>query len=313
MKKFLKKMFLYVGITSILIGGWALCILICEIYAYQKQIKLPETAEYVLVGDSQTAYGINPEFWPGLFNFSKEATSLDQCYMKVLDLCSANPGRIKRLILDVSLLKYTAGEGGYHEMMHFDKPHPQFFINLLHWRENTRSLDGVCMMFRDVLMCGRSKFFWRVLRGKKAWSSLFGGGYLVIEGIRYPDDVKQAKWLSLADNVSNTINNGKWGRESLSWVGKILEFAQAKGMEAILISTPMHKDLLERVDGNVLSEFRKNMSDVALKYNVRYCDFTDMHVPDAGWYDVHHLNSVGAAFFTPYVSKSVQDPKGAVK
>ena len=76
--------------------------------SYQKSLALPVDGKSVVcLSDSITVYSLNPEFWPELVNLSSEASPMDVQLMKLKELFANNPGRVKTVLLDVSILRLS--------------------------------------------------------------------------------------------------------------------------------------------------------------------------------------------------------------
>ena len=105
MKKFLFRLFLFLWVPVLLAIVWTVFVVVCDCRSYRAALEVPDGAAVVVCGDSQTKDALDPALFPGFFNFSTAATTCDQDLLRLGDLLSANKGRIKYVLLDVSPLK----------------------------------------------------------------------------------------------------------------------------------------------------------------------------------------------------------------
>ena len=309
MKKFIYRILLFAAIIASFFGVWSIGILVMETRAYHKELVMPRGCDIVVCGDSQPEHALDPNVWPRLFNFSKTATAMDQRHMKLLDLYKANPGRIKILLMDVSLLKYYAGEGRLSELLQDDGTYDmQFLIHLLHPDVNARSLDGVIILFRDALLCRKTKLAWRVLRGKKEYESSIGGRYLPCDKHGFLDNFSEVK--RYAAELAAGTNSDRPNELFMHYLNKIVDLATSNGSKVVLFATPIHHELTQHINQAVLSGFDKDMRDFAGSRSFNWLNFTDCQLPDDCWRDANHLNEKGAEKFTAILKQSIESLEG---
>lgn len=301
MKKFIRNIVIYFTLLTIVFGGWAGTMLWMEVKSYKEDCVMPDGVDMVVIGDSQSAHGIDPELWPGLFNFGCDATALDQCYMKLKDLYSRNPGRIKTVILDVSMIKYLNADGGYERLINTGAYHPQFLLHWLHLDDNVRALEDTIPAFRDIFFKARAKSMWRVIRGKQKWFNLMGGRYSPMRG-----EVSSERAHLIADQLAAEMNAGNGDLASAAnWIIKIADFVNRNNSRFVIISTPLHKMLTCQLKVEAIDIFHTHMRALSQQCNALYLDFTDMPLPEGCWYDAHHLSEAGAKMFTPVCRDAV--------
>ena len=81
---------------------------------------------------------------------------------------------------------------------------------------------------------------------------------------------------------------------------------RARVERIVLITTPFHPSLRAAIASERLAAFRRQVRAFASDVGCEYVDFLDFQVPDAGWRDGNHLNTMGAALFTPACRKAVE-------
>lgn len=312
MKKFIYKILLFAAMIACFFGVWSIGILAMEIRAYHKELVMPPECDIVVCGDSQPEHALDSNLWPRLFNFSKTATAMDQRYMKLLDLYKVNPGKMKILLMDVSLLKYYAGEGYLSKILRDDGTYDmQFFIHLLHPDINTRSLDGVLILLRDALLCRKTKLAWRVLRGKKEYESSIGGRYLPCDKHGFRDNIGAVR--RYAAELAAGANADRPNELFVHYLNRIVDLAVSNGSKVVLFATPIHHELTRHIDQAVLNGFDKDMRNFAGTRSLNWLNFTDCQLPDDCWRDANHLNEKGAAKFTALLKQSIESLEGSEK
>ena len=311
MKKFIYRVFLFAGIIAIVFGVWGTMILSMEISAYHRELVMPEGRDILVCGDSQPEHALDPSVWPRLFNFSRTATAMDQRYMKLLDLYRANPSRIKVLLLDISIIKYYAGEGYLSKILRDDGTYDkQFLIHFLHPNANKRSLEGLSIIFRDALLCKKTKLAWRVLRGKRSYESSIGGRFLSCDKFGFIDNDEEVR--RYAEELATSAKTDRPNELFLDYLNKIIELAISNKSKVILFATPIHNELTKHFSKEQLIRFDKDMESLANSKSIHWLNFTDVQLPDDCWRDANHLNFKGAKEFSELVKKRIEALEGEV-
>ena len=105
MRRFLKRLFLFAAFPAVIAVVWTSFVVVIDRCSYVRALPLAEGETIVVCGDSQTKDALDPAIIPGLRNFSTAATTCDQDAMRLADVLAANPGKVRRVLLDVSPLK----------------------------------------------------------------------------------------------------------------------------------------------------------------------------------------------------------------
>ena len=105
MRRFLKRLLLFAAIPLVIAVAWTAFVVVMEYRSYVGALTLAEGETMVVCGDSQTKDALDPAIIPGLRNFSTAATTCDQDAMRLKDVLAANPGKVRRVLIDVSPLK----------------------------------------------------------------------------------------------------------------------------------------------------------------------------------------------------------------
>lgn len=324
MKRFLLNFALFAFLSAVLYGGWAGALLWAELHAYARESHLPDDVTCVVCGDSQTETGLLPHVWPHFFNFSISSLQLDQVELKVIDLLERNPGFKGTVILDMSPVKLFDQDID-RPLLEDRSAGKRFMLHALHPDRSRRSLDGIAILFRDSILVKRTTKAVKFLsKGVPYVSSIGGMGSVpdlteekageyrkrfreasTVQGfVSHPELVKEAVDEAVADlDHWGEVDSGA---KSAACLRDILRFIRAHGATPVVITTPWHASLRERVRPGLLENFRRVMARIAAEEGVAYHDYLEMPFPDGEWRDANHLNIRGAVRFTDRVRADVE-------
>ena len=149
MQKFLFRLFLFLWVPVLLAIVWTVFVVVCDCRSYRAALEVPDGAAVVVCGDSQTKDALDPALFPGFFNFSTAATTCDQDLLRLEDLLSANKGRIKYVLLDVSPLKI--GYSPDRPISELNAARVHLLLHVYHLGANRRPFGSVGELYRDVV------------------------------------------------------------------------------------------------------------------------------------------------------------------
>lgn len=291
----------------VVIGGLCALEIGYEINAYHKEVIAPFKAEILVCGDSQTETGIDDASFPKFFNFGDSGRRLDQSMLIIEDVLKMNPGKFKKVILDIppsatvedfSVPLPQAGFAGQYWLLH-----------CLHPWENIRPTTGLLKSMRDSLVGRRLRKFRRILRGKEKFRSSLCGGFRRLEGNLKedsPDDYK----IMLDDALSRSKDKGI-GEISLSSpafriVDRIIAIANENGAQTILMTTPWSEDMQVNLSEEELNHFTDVLNEYAKLRSCEYLDFLRVHFDGQYWHDANHLTVSGAKILTEMIGRNIK-------
>lgn len=300
MKRFLKRGFLFAMLLFVLIGGVCLAEIAAEILAYRKELMAPADATVFVCGDSRTEKGLDPAFWPGLFNFSVSGRPFEQTYLMAKDIVVANPCRFKILLVDISPERARCD---------YDEPVgkmacPQFFLlYFLHLDERLRPLDGIAGVFRDAMVEKRLRLVWRVIRGKKSFRSSLAGGYVNKDCClkMTSPDVFSRRARRLSEETQELFSEPSRKERYFDLINRIVGWGRANGIEVVLLTLPWHPDLVRMAGSENVFRFTDTVSEFARRNGCRYLNLMGTPLPEDCWMDGNHVNGKGAARVTELV------------
>lgn len=306
MKRFIIRASVFLLVAVLSLGAWTAFIVAVEISSYGNELKMPEGKRVLVCGDSQPAHALNPEYWPELFNFSRDATLLDQSRMKMKDVLAANPGRTGMVLIDVSPWKFYVNDP-VSPLIAEGPAASQMLVNFMHSDENVRPLSGLPKAFRDTVLIKKGGKLHHLFSRKKPYRSNLKGGFVKTKKTGFADAPERVAFniRRLADKINAAPRIGAGTVVFDEW-RETVRTARAAGVErVVLITTPFHSRLRDAIDPTRLSDFSTAVRAFARETGCEYLDFLGFDVPDDGWRDANHLNVVGARLFTDACRKAV--------
>lgn len=299
MKEFILKVVAFCGIVLLVIGGACVAEIAAEVRAYRREVIAPAGASVLLCNDSQLAHGVDPSACPDFFNFSTDGLTLDQAYLRMLDVLDApgNKDRIRQVVFDVSpaSLAWLAG----NPVGNLDFSGKYFLIYLLHARQASemRSFDGWLRVARVNLVGRRLRHFWRAIRGKCKLRSSLCGGFVSKAEVGLDAPVAFAGTVSFKRRQSEGFDRVAADGFAYRILSRVVAAAHSRGVELVFITTPWHPDLIRACGEEPLGRFERTLSAFASAHRCRYENFLRMEFAPTEWLDANHLNASGAKRF----------------
>jgi hypothetical protein len=180
-----------------------------------------------------------------------------------------------------------------------------------------------------------------------AWRALTLLSYAAPSGMRYSEVLREAhKWdgeiadsgFALSDKPFNTsipvatgfvknllLEFGDFGvsERNLSALEETITFSQQAGAQVFLAEMIYHPALLElknqrgnpRVDKEqilaFINEINAQLNNIATDHKITFLEFDPtVSIPDTGWFDLYHLNRVGAEVFSRWLGEQAAQALG---
>lgn len=251
----------------------------------------------LILGSSHSYYGLIPEvLGDSVFNLANISQSNEYDYALLKQYIDTLPN-LKTIILPISYFTYRD---------------PQLEDDPTEWRYvvkyKTRmklpthsdfSLYNLELYDFDGYTAQLSNFIFKRPSNMSS-SSGFGLGYTL--------DNKNPAWkenILHRANMTTFENPGRFP-EVLEVQKKILQLAQGKNIEVLLITTPVYKEYFENLDRNQENEMRAGIDTLKRKFNVKYFDFMrDNRFNDDDFFDSDHLSEIGARKFSQILRDSI--------
>jgi len=171
-----------------------------------------------------------------------------------------------------------------------------------------------------------------------AWRALTLLSYAAPYGMRYSEVLREArKWdgeiaesgfaisqksidpsvpveTGFVKNLQQEFGNFGVSERNLSALEETIAFSQQAGAQALLAEMTYHPALLElkdqkgnpRVDKEPILSFigkvNARLNDIAARHEIVFLEFDpNVSLPETGWFDLYHLNRVGAEVFSRWL------------
>jgi hypothetical protein len=238
----------------------------------------------VIVGDSHTAWAIDAAGIPGVQNVSHNAEGYKYTYAKLRHLLDAEPG-VKRIYLGFSFHNLSSYYDEYIAGPTFRSFVERYLsvLSLADYAELVRNdVRHAPDLFTKVVRNGFAS-------GLKRECTLYG---------RFSDEPMTAVFsLSSTERRIHAqyFEDGKLRGESrlnVEYLGKIIELVRERGVELVILNTPLHPEYVRRVP----REFRDAFDRYVQDHHLVVFDFRDLALTDAEFLpDGDHTNYRGAA------------------
>jgi len=307
MRRFLKRLFLFASIPAAIAVVWTAFVVAMDRRSYSRALQLEEGETLVVCGDSQTKDALDPARIAGLRNYSTAATTCDQDALRLKDVLDANPGKVRRVILDVSPLKI--GYDISRPVSELNAARVHALLHVYHLKENRRPFGSVAALWRDVVFTRKfNEFRKSVLRGKP-WKSSLAGGF---DPSREQGFIKR-KTAELArkdvEEKAERVNRRPPATAALPLFGILEEQVaqvRAAGAVPVITTMPLSGPLREAIDQEHLAAFTHEVRALAKRLDVVYLDYLGLDMPIELWHDANHLNRAGAEAFSERFNCDVQ-------
>lgn len=305
MKRFILRSLVFAALLLALVGSVCWAEISAEIKSYRAELKAPEGANALICSASKMEKALDPEHWPGLFNFCASGRMIDQVYFTAEDLFAANPGRFRYFILELSPEVVREDLSLPVDSVGFAAQY--YLLYLLHWKERIRPMTGIVKVARDNLVGRRLREFTRALRGRKRFKGSLASGFTPSQK-RYA--LTDQTWFKArVERLRLECDRGLdvFGPDSpvLSFADRIVDLARANGAEVVVLSGPLHPQLIRACGADRLDRFARTIEGYAARKGCRCLNLIELDLPDDCWFDGNHLNSSGARVFTERVRNFV--------
>ena len=307
MRRFLKRLFLFAAFPAVIAVAWTAFVVVMDRRSYVSALPLAEGETTVVCGDSQTIDALDPALIPGLRNFSTAATTCDQDAMRLADVLAANPGRVRRVLLDVSPLKI--GYDISRPVSELNAARVHALLHVYHFRDNRRPFGSVLALWRDMIFTRKfNEFRKSILRGKP-WRSSMAGGFDPSTGVGFVSRKLQKMARADSDEKAARVNDRPPVTSELPLFALLEEQVaqvRAAGAEPVITTMPLSGPLREAIDPARRAAFTREVRALARRLGVVYLDYLELDLPLECWHDANHLNRAGAEAFSERFARDLQ-------
>ncbi len=291
MKKFLKWSIIF--LLPVLLTGICYEILLRKIpndYRYKKEYldKNARKIQALFLGSSHTYYGINPAYSsvPG-FNAGYVFQSLDYD-LAILRKYEQAWDSLKYIVVPVDYFSLYSRLGTGLEAWRVKN------YNLYWDMDMSRNIVEHSEVLTNSLNANATRFTGFYLKKNSFITSSalgWGTGY---------DSTRELMISGKSAAERHLAKNDKYFNENVAILKSIIEFAKAKNIKVVLITSPAYRSYVDNLDKQQLGRTTQTASAIAADYNntVYFNHLSDSSFAESDFYDGDHLNNAGAKKYT---------------
>ena len=311
MNKFLKNAFAFLAPPLVVAAVVAAVSMATVRATYLRKIALPEDVRFVVIGDSEPACAIDPAAFTGMVNQASAALTLDQALYKARDLLDVSAGRDFAFVLAVSPRRMSMELA---PMASGDYETRYAMLNYLHATDGRRAIGEPVRIFRDRVV---PDAFHQLTgyRFKKNSRKRGGmnmevpwGGFTPCPGAHYLDDPAkaEAETADYFEKLSAAYSGDPEFLRGAGLVGEIVDLVRASGRRVVLLTTPWHRSLRERIPPETLGRFRQSMRRLAERHGTEWIDDLELELSDECFLNQNHLNAMGARVYSEDLARRMK-------
>lgn len=304
MKKLVVRAILF-GVIFLVLGYASYCF---NKFLFQKySFKLPKEVNKIIVGDSQSACGINPAEIPGSFNASHMAEPYVVTYYKIKHLYKANPG-INSIIIVYTPLSFS----GFKDLL-FEKQETAIemyakFYNLL-------SMDEI-KNFR----CKKNYYIENAVRYKVFPNFTYYG---IAINQTYPFFSARHPYIGRFDPMEGVDRKNyhlqktyrkfflidqkvTLSQSDAPFLDSIASFVNQNKMKLILVTPPIHKSFKPLIPNEAWDIYNSKKQLLSKNPDVLFINYETLS-QDTTWFrDYIHLNNKGSAIVSRQLNSDLK-------
>jgi hypothetical protein len=292
MKKFIKRLLLFL---TIIIGFVFIDVCLQKTLLFRDEdMKLAKNIHTLILGHSHTANSCNTKYIKNSINLASSGEAYIYTYFKAKKVIETNP-QIKKVYVE-----FTNNQIDKHmDNWIWDDTHLQYnfisygvlmdydALSLLYKKNPSGFVTAFSKgLFNNLLKMVPSK------KRKIQYGSM--GGFKTNNQIFINTKVPKNKKM--------TSSNYEISESNIYYLEQIVKYCKQRKIEVILVRSPMHKtydvSFSEKEHNKILSKKFKD---------IKFIDNKDFPIPDNGFQDIEHLNSIGAKFYSQYFNKLVNE------
>lgn len=311
MKMFLKRAMQFLAPFAAVLLAVAVWAFLTSRATYRSRIMPGEDARVVVIGDSEPACALDPSAADGLVNQAATSLSMEQALYKTIDLLDVAKDRDFTFVLALSPRRLASA---MPPMLSTDYESHYAILNYIHLLDSRRPLGDPVRLFRDRVIPDAfhqsTGYRFKKNRKKRAGKSMDvpWGTFTPSPWAHYVDEPEKAEretsdYLSL---ITGIFEEDPEFSRGAALAHEIMVRVKSSGRRAVLLTTPWHPSLLERIPPETLAAFRRSMSRLAESCGVEWIDDLALRLPDSCFLNQNHLNAVGARPYTESLMKRLK-------
>ena len=278
-------------------------------YALKKDnlLKNKSKIEILILGNSQAAYGINPDFID-LYSFNIANVSQSLYFDKRITLKHIEQlPKLKYILINLEFhsLSFSSQKArDYWSYYDFDieyKNDMSIFTKtyrtlgytptvLLSYAIKRSKKDNICIDFDSP---------YTFINNKEKGSLLFDGPEV--------DAFKIKTLQNTLNDFQKTITLSKEKVEVMADLNDFIAQLKLKNITPILITTPVYKTYFNLYNKKLLTDFNKSVFAIANKNKLEYWNYLNLDLQESDFLNGNHLNKVGAAKYSKILNKRINE------
>jgi hypothetical protein len=298
MRQFLiKVLFFNILLISLLVAAYGLADFILK-QRKQQILKINEEITSVFAGDSHIECAVNDSLILNSINIAQSGEAYMYTYLKIKSLLEYN-NHIRTIFIGYSLqdvLKSTEERWLFLDQFVVEQVSNYNYLmgkaeKTLIFKKNPKAcLKGMV----DSVLKSFSFFLRSYLSDDKNDKIMQFGGYECTVRNKLQDDIKINSFLG---------KKFETGLVQLKYLGMISELCHQKSIKLVLLNTPKNKYFKTKYD----KETSHNWLAISNFFpNDSLLDYSEFTMPDSCFYDMEHLNYMGATKFSKYLDAELK-------
>jgi len=290
MNKILLKLIVFVTLSFSSLMATAVIIL--TLSSASKKHKISEQKSVLIIGNSQSEYGLNDTIIPNSLNMSQSGDCSFYNYFKTKKLIDDNNQLKTVLYLYTNNMFLKGMDEWIYDEKHLGFKYPKYahvidFKN--QWFLFTMNPKSFLIAIRDAV---RSDVQFLIKGNEKMYIALDWGSFKTTNQIGNMSKVVEEFDLFYRDSSTSEID--------LLYIKKLQEYCATKNVNFILVRTPYHNSF-RKVKERELQEYKTKFLT-----NCTFLDYSDTLFFDNEFKDVQHLNYFGSKRLSNMVNNALK-------
>lgn len=253
-------------------------------------------AHILICGNSTVEYGVDDSLIPNSLNIGFNADHMDFIYAKIKMIKKYSPAVDTILIaVDDAMIEKNVTQG-YNSELHHPYYYDQYSVGDIWYILNNSSLNWIeSTIARPCRAVHIKTILGDIGKNSMSFKALGIGGYYHLDRHKLEEDINISN--DKDSELSTCCETDKYSY-SIYFLNRIKDFCDKNDMKLIFFTTPKHSKAQTYNYKYICNEF---FPDVEL------FDFTILPLSDMYFGDTYHLNTAGAQYFTPILSRAIKN------
>lgn len=271
-------------------------------YKLKKQLlesKL-DSIEILVLGTSESLYGINPEYFNLYgFNLSEKAQSLHYDKELLLKYINKMP-KLKYVIISISYFSL------WYQLQHLNDNLDYFYYHFWNFKPyNDKFFD--LKKYSYIALYGTQysqDAFRNNFKVSGITENIMSNGYFSESNEM---DLKQAdKQVELLIKTHSLLMRDEVLDSNITTIEEMVKEIIISGKMPVFVTTPQHNTYLRKMDRNKYNQMKNVIEGLCNKYKIKYFNYTeDTRFLNEDYFDPIHLNKRGAEKFTKILNSEI--------